>query len=62
MGSAQPCRGASRPSSVAAKNVVTSVPDYLLIESGFTVVQWLMVRPLTALAPRGAERLQGEHA
>ena len=35
--------------AVAAKNVMTSVPDYLLIETGFTVVQWLMVGPLTAL-------------
>jgi hypothetical protein len=30
----------------------TSVPNYLLIETGFTVVQWIMVGPLTALAFR----------
>jgi ABC-type sugar transport system permease subunit len=36
--------------AVAAKNVMTSVPDYLIIETGFTVVQWAMVGPLTALA------------
>ncbi|HTV21204.1 MAG TPA: hypothetical protein VMG12_21105 [Polyangiaceae bacterium] len=36
--------------AVAAKNVMTSVPDYLLIESAFTVVQWVIVGPLMALA------------
>jgi hypothetical protein len=36
--------------AVAAKNVMTSVPDYLLIETAFTAVQWVMVGPLTALA------------
>jgi uncharacterized membrane protein YagU involved in acid resistance len=36
--------------AVAAKNVMTSVPDYLVIETAFTVVQWIMVAPLTALA------------
>jgi ABC-type sugar transport system permease subunit len=36
--------------TVAAKNVMTSVPDYLIIETAFTVVQWIMVAPLTALA------------
>jgi hypothetical protein len=36
--------------AVAAKNVMTSVPDYLVIETAFTVVQWMMVGPLTALA------------
>ena len=35
--------------AVAAKNVMTSVPDYLLIESAFTAVQWAIVGPLTAL-------------
>jgi len=33
-----------------AKNVMTSVPDYLVIETAFTAVQWIMVGPLTALA------------
>jgi hypothetical protein len=36
--------------AVAAKNVMTSVPDYLMIETAFTLVQWIMVGPLTALA------------
>jgi ABC-type sugar transport system permease subunit len=35
--------------AVAAKNVMTSVPDYLLIETAFTAVQWAIVGPLTAL-------------
>lgn len=35
--------------AVAAKNVMSSVPDYLLIESAFTAVQWGIVGPLTAL-------------
>jgi hypothetical protein len=34
--------------AVAAKNVMTSVPDYLVIETAFTVVQWIIVGPLTA--------------
>jgi len=36
--------------AVAAKNVMTSVPDYLLIETAFTIVQWALVAPLTVLA------------
>jgi hypothetical protein len=36
--------------AVAAKNVMASVPDYLMIETAYTVVQWMMVGPLTALA------------
>lgn len=36
--------------AVAAKNVMSSVPNYLVIETGFTIVQWIMVGPLTALA------------
>jgi hypothetical protein len=36
--------------AVAAKNVMASVPDYLVIETAFTVVQWAIVGPLTALA------------
>lgn len=35
--------------AVAAKNVMTSVPDYLLIETGFTAVQWAIVGPLMVL-------------
>src|SRR5688500_16647925 len=48
--------------AVAAKNVMSSVPDYLLIESGFTVAQWLLVAPLTALLLRRYEPLQAAHA
>jgi len=40
--------------AVAAKNIMTSVPDYLIIETAFTAVQWTMVGPLTALAFGGA--------
>jgi hypothetical protein len=40
--------------AVAAKNVMASVPDYVLIETAFTIVQWSMVGPLTALSFRGA--------
>jgi hypothetical protein len=49
--------------AVAAKNVMSSVPDYLLIESGFTLAQWLIVGPLTALLLRRADqRQQPAHA
>jgi hypothetical protein len=48
--------------AVAAKNVMSSVPDYLLIESGFTLVQWLIVGPLTALLLRRSEPLPAMHA
>jgi hypothetical protein len=36
--------------AVAAKNVMASVPDYLLIETAFTIVQWALVAPLTVTA------------
>ena len=42
--------------AVAAKNVMASVPDYLVIETAFTAVQWIMVGPLTALAFGGTRR------
>lgn len=35
--------------AVAAKNVMTSVPDYLAIETAFTALQWALVAPLTTL-------------
>jgi hypothetical protein len=39
--------------AVAAKNVMASVPDYLLIETAFTIVQWALVAPLTVVtSPR----------
>ena len=42
--------------AVAAKNAMTSVPNYLVIETAFTVVQWVMVGPLTAFAFPGANQ------
>lgn len=38
--------------AVAAKNVMASVPDYLLIETAFTVAQWTLVAPLMVLSMR----------
>lgn len=38
--------------AVAAKHVMTSVPDYLLLETAFTVLQFVVVGPLIALAWR----------
>jgi hypothetical protein len=42
--------------AVAAKNMMASVPSYLLIETAFTLVQWMMVAPLTALASAPREQ------
>jgi len=36
--------------AVSAKNLMASVPDYPLIETAFTTVQWALVAPLTILA------------
>jgi hypothetical protein len=44
--------------AVAAKNVMTSVPNYLVIETAFTAVQWVMVGPLTTFALAGMDRKQ----
>jgi len=41
--------------AVAAKNLMASVPDYLAIETAFTIVQWVLVAPLTTLAFAGRE-------
>jgi hypothetical protein len=38
--------------AVAAKNVMTSVPTYMLLETGFTLLQFAIVGPLIALAYR----------
>ena len=38
--------------AVAAKNVMASVPDYLLLETAFTILQFVVVGPLIALAYR----------
>jgi len=40
--------------AVAAKNIMSSVPSYLLIETAFTLAQWIMVAPLTVLAFRAS--------
>jgi hypothetical protein len=40
--------------AVAAKHPMTSVPRYLLIETAFTLVQFLLVGALLALTSRGA--------
>jgi hypothetical protein len=44
--------------AVAAKNVMTSMPTYMVLETGFTLVQFAVVGPLIALAHRnrGAPR------
>lgn len=38
--------------AVAAKNIMTSVPTYIAFETGFTLLQFLIVGPLIALAYR----------
>ncbi|WP_456733012.1 hypothetical protein [Bradyrhizobium sp. USDA 3364] len=38
--------------AVAAKHPVASIADYMLLETGFTAVQFLIVGPLIALAYR----------
>jgi len=38
--------------AVAAKNAMTSVPDYMLLESAFTILQFAVAGPLIALAYR----------
>jgi hypothetical protein len=38
--------------AVAAKNIMGSVPDYIALETGFTVLQFAIVGPLIALAYR----------
>lgn len=38
--------------AVAAKHVMTSVPDYMFLETAFTIVQFTVVGPLIALAYR----------
>jgi hypothetical protein len=41
--------------AVAAKNVMASVPDYLVIETAFTIVQWTLVAPLTVFSRRSSD-------
>jgi hypothetical protein len=38
--------------AVAAKNIMGSVPTYMVLETGFTVLQFVIVGPLIALAYR----------
>jgi hypothetical protein len=38
--------------AVAAKNIMGSVPTYIVLETGFTVLQFVVVGPLIALAYR----------
>jgi hypothetical protein len=38
--------------AVAAKNIMTSVPTYIQLETGFTLLQFLIVGPMIALAYR----------
>jgi hypothetical protein len=38
--------------AVTAKNIMSSVPIYLLLETGFTLLQFAIVGPLIALAHR----------
>ena len=38
--------------AASAKNVMTSVPIYLALETGFTLLQFVVVGPLIALAHR----------
>jgi hypothetical protein len=44
--------------AVGAKNIMSSVPRFMLIETAFTIVQWLMVAPLTMLAFRSGQILR----
>lgn len=38
--------------AVAAKHPMTSIPDFVVLESGFTVLQFVIAGPLIALAHR----------
>lgn len=38
--------------AVAAKHPMGSIPDFMLLETTFTILQFLVVGPLTALAYR----------
>jgi hypothetical protein len=38
--------------AVAAKNIMGSVPTYMMLETGFTLLQFVIVGPLIALAYR----------
>jgi hypothetical protein len=42
--------------AVGAKNIMSSVPRFMAIETAFTVVQWLLVAPVTVLAFRAVRQ------
>lgn len=42
--------------AVAAKHPMTSVPSFIAIETGYTIVQFALVGPLLALTSRGTAR------
>jgi hypothetical protein len=48
--------------AVAAKNVMTSVGEYIVIESGFTAAQWMLVAMATATvsAARGGSGAEAD--
>jgi hypothetical protein len=48
--------------AVAAKHPMTSVSGFMAIETGFTIVQFLMVGPLLALSSRGRSGELARHA
>jgi len=43
--------------AVAAKQPMTSIPGFMAIETGFTIVQFLLVGPLWVLAARASDGL-----
>ncbi len=45
--------------AASAKNIMASVPNFLLIETAFTIVQWIMVAPLTVLVFRQSTHREG---
>ena len=42
--------------AVSAKHMMASVPDYLLIETAFTIAQWTLVAPLTVLSMQSHDK------
>jgi len=45
--------------AVSAKHLMASVPDYLLIETAFTIAQWTLVAPLTVLSMQSHDLSRG---
>jgi hypothetical protein len=46
--------------AVAAKHPMTSITDFVIIETGFTLVQFAVVGPLMALAWKGTAIVGGK--